>query len=278
MMKKWYAVIGDPIGHSLSPFMHNSWFSQQEIDATYIPIHVKEEKLEQAVESMKLLGIDGFNVTIPHKEKILPFLDVLDDMAKKMGAVNTVVRLDNGQLKGYNTDGLGFVRSLEEQIGENHRDAAVMIIGAGGAARGIAFALEKTGYQNITICNRTVEKATSICQELDQRASSLTLDEASENLQNYEIIIQTTPAGLKNGDFALPFSIKKLNSKAIVADIVYNPIMTPLLQAASEKGAIVVSGLGMFVHQGAIAFNYWTEQNPDIVAVKDQLLENLGGN
>ncbi|MBQ0138663.1 MAG: shikimate dehydrogenase [Kurthia sp.] len=277
-MKKWYAVIGDPIGHSLSPFMHNSWFAQQEIDATYIPIHVKAEMLEQSIASMKLLGIDGFNVTIPHKEKILPFLDELDDMAEKMGAVNTVVRLPNGQLKGYNTDGLGFVRSLEEAIGQQKRQQPLLIIGAGGAARGIAFALEASGYEDITICNRTVEKATSICEELTQSAHSLSLQQASECLDQFSIIIQTTPAGLKNSNFDLPFSIKKLNSKAIVADIVYNPIMTPLLQAASEQGATVVSGLGMFVHQGALAFSYWTGQNPDIVAVKEQLLENLGGN
>lgn len=277
-MKKWYAVIGDPIGHSLSPFMHNSWFAQQEIDATYIPIHVKAEMLEQSIASMKLLGIDGFNVTIPHKEKILPFLDELDDMAEKMGAVNTVVRLPNGQLKGYNTDGLGFVRSLEEAIGEQQRQQPLLIIGAGGAARGIAFALEATGYKDLTICNRTVEKAASICHELTQSARSMSLQQASDELDQFKIIIQTTPAGLKNGQFDLPFSIKKLNSKAIVADIVYNPIMTPLLQVASEKGATVVSGLGMFVHQGALAFNYWTGQTPDIVAVKNQLLENLGGN
>lgn len=277
-MKKWYAVIGDPIEHSLSPFMHNSWFSHHGIDATYIPLHVKAEMLEQSVESMKLLGIDGFNVTIPHKEKILPFLDELDEMAEKMGAVNTVVRLQNGKLKGYNTDGLGFVRSLEEAIGQTHRQDAVLVIGAGGAARGISFALEATGYKNITICNRTVEKAEAICQELSQEVKSLSLEQASNLLENYTIIIQTTPAGLKNGSFELPFSIKKLNSKAIVADIVYNPIMTPLLQAASEQGATVVSGLGMFVHQGALAFSYWTGQNPDIVAVQKPLLENLGGN
>lgn len=277
-MKKWYAVIGDPIGHSLSPFMHNSWFAQQKIDATYIPIHVKAEMLKQSVASMKLLGIDGFNVTIPHKEKILPFLDELDDMAEKMGAVNTVVRLPNGKLKGYNTDGLGFVRSLEEVVADQQRQQPLLIVGAGGAARGIAFALEATGYNDITICNRTVEKAAAICHELTQPARSMSLQQASDELEKFEIIIQTTPAGLKNGHFDLPFSIKKLNSEAIVADIVYNPLMTPLLQAASEKGATVVSGLGMFVHQGALAFSYWTEQTPDIVAVKDQLLENLGGN
>lgn len=277
-MKKWYAVIGNPIGHSMSPFMHNSWFSQMEIDATYIPIQVMEEDLEKAINSMKLLGTSGFNVTIPHKEKIIPFLDELDSMAKRMGAVNTVVRLEDGRLKGYNTDGLGFVRSLEEVVGDELKSENILIAGAGGAARGIAFALESLGYSNITICNRTVEKAEAICSELDQHASAISLQQASEQLQQFKIIIQTTPAGLKNGDFALPFSIEKLNSTAIVADIVYNPLMTPFLEAASQKGATTVSGLGMFVHQGALAFNYWTGQSPDLLVVKKQLIENLGGN
>ncbi|VEI07805.1 shikimate dehydrogenase [Kurthia zopfii] len=277
-MKKWYAVIGNPIGHSMSPFMHNSWFSQMEIDATYIPIQVIEEDLDRAVSSMNLLGISGFNVTIPHKEKIIPLLDILDPMAEKMGAVNTVVRLEDGRLKGFNTDGLGFVRSLEEVVGDQLKSEEVLIIGAGGAARGIAFALETLGYSHLTICNRTVEKAVAICSELEQKAAAISLQQASEQLNQFKIIIQTTPAGLKNGDFSLPFSIEKLNSTAIVADIVYNPLMTPFLEAASQKGATTVSGLGMFVHQGALAFNYWTGQSPDLLAVKKQLIENLGGN
>lgn len=277
-MKKWYAVIGDPIGHSLSPMMHNEWFQQLGIDATYLPIHVKEEDLEAAVASMKLLGISGFNVTIPHKEKIRPFLDALDETAEKMGAVNTVVRLEDGRLKGYNTDGLGFVRSLEEVIGDTKRHEKVLLIGAGGAARGIAFALESIGYTDVTICNRTVEKAQQICAELTIPAQAISLNTASEQLDEYAILIQTTPAGMKNSQVTIPFSLEKLKSSAIVADIVYNPLMTPLLQAAQDKGATIVSGLGMFIHQGALAFEYWTKQSPDPTAVKEQLLTHLGGN
>lgn len=277
-MKKWYAVIGDPIAHSLSPVMHNTWFEEQQIDASYLPIHVKPDELEQAVASLKLLGAGGWNVTIPHKEKIIPFLDVLDDSARRMGAVNTVVRMEDGRLKGYNTDGLGFVRSLEEQIGANKRQLRVLIIGAGGAARGIAFALESTGYTTISICNRTVSKAEIICSELTQNAQALSLEQASTTLDDFDIIIQTTPAGLKNGDFELPFNCEKLKSTAIVADIVYNPLMTALLKEASTKGATVVTGIGMFIHQGALAYSYWTGNYPDIVAVKDKLLANLGGN
>ena len=164
-MKKWFAVIGDPIAQSKSPEMHNAWYEEGNVDATYIPIHVKPEHLQQAVASFKLLGTSGWNVTIPHKQTIIPFLDELDELAEKMGAVNTVVRTAEGKLKGYNTDGPGFVKSLEHAIGTMKRDAPILLIGAGGAARGIAFALQLTGYTNITIANRTVENAQRIIDE-----------------------------------------------------------------------------------------------------------------
>ncbi|KOO52253.1 shikimate dehydrogenase [Viridibacillus arvi] len=277
-MKKWFAVIGDPIEHSMSPAMHNQWFSEENLDAAYLPIHVLPEQLEDAIKSLEMLGASGWNVTIPHKTAIIPFLDELDTMAKKMGAVNTVVRQADGKLKGYNTDGLGFVRSLEEAIGDTHRDGRVLLIGAGGAARGIAFALQHTGYQTITIANRTVANAEQICQELGSSANAITLKEAEATLGDYDILIQTTPAGLKNGSLQLPFELDQLSTKAIVADIVYNPLMTPFLQAAEQRGATVVTGLGMFVHQGALAFNHWLGQFPNTTSMKESLTEQLGGN
>ncbi|MGF9975533.1 shikimate dehydrogenase [Viridibacillus arvi] len=277
-MKKWFAVIGDPIEHSMSPAMHNQWFSEENLDAAYLPIHVLPEQLEDAIKSLEMLGASGWNVTIPHKTAIIPFLDELDTMAKKMSAVNTVVRQADGKLKGYNTDGLGFVRSLEEAIGDTHRDGRVLLIGAGGAARGIAFALQNTGYQTITIANRTVANAEQICQELGSSANAITLKEAEATLGDYDILIQTTPAGLKNGSLQLPFELDQLSTKAIVADIVYNPLMTPFLQAAEQRGATVVTGLGMFVHQGALAFNHWLGQFPNTTSMKESLTEQLGGN
>jgi len=272
-MKKWFAVIGDPIVHSKSPEMHNSWFQELNIDAAYLPLHVIPEQLEQAVKSLKLLGASGWNVTIPHKETIIPFLDELDETAKKMGAVNTVVRQSDGKLKGYNTDGSGFVHSLEEQVGTEHRKKKVLLIGAGGASRGIAFALKQFGYQDITITNRTVAKAQTIIDELgDGRAISL--GEATESLKDFGIIIQATSAGLKS-DFSLPISLDKLIPGAIVADIVYNPLMTPFLEDAKKNGAVIVNGLGMFVHQGAIAFKYWLDEYPNTSSMIKKLTEQL---
>ena len=276
-MKKWFAVIGDPIAHSKSPSMHNDWFEDLKIDATYIPIHVTQEDLENTVASLKLLGACGWNVTIPHKQTIIPFLDELDPLAEKMGAVNTVVRLSNGNLKGYNTDGPGFIHSLEEVIGQSYRGKNVLLIGAGGAARGIAFALQQYGYHQLTITNRTISKATDIVNELGE-GKAISIEDAEMSLNEFDILIQTTSAGLSNGAFQMPLSIEKLQEGAIVADIVYNPLMTPFLLEASKKNAKIINGLGMFVHQGAIAFQHWLGHYPNTNLMIKRLTDDLQDN
>ncbi|MFF2794854.1 shikimate dehydrogenase [Lysinibacillus xylanilyticus] len=276
-MKKWFAVIGDPIEHSKSPAMHNAWFEELSIDATYIPVHVSSENLESAVAGLKTLGASGWNITIPHKTAIIPYLDELDELAQKMGAVNTVVRTKEGRLKGYNTDGVGFVSSLEEAVGKSHKDKPVLLIGAGGAARGIAFAMQQQGYMNLTIANRTVANAQAIVDEMGI-GNAISLAEAEETLADFGILVQMTSAGLATGNFSMPFSLERLTKGAIVADIVYNPLMTPFLQAAEEKGATVVTGLGMFVHQGAIAFEHWLGEYPNTNSMIAQLKAQLGGN
>lgn len=275
-MKKWFAVIGDPIAQSKSPNMHHAWYEETGVDAAYIPLHVKEGNLKQAVQSLRLLGASGWNVTIPHKQSIIPFLDELDELARKMGAVNTVVRLKDGRLKGYNTDGPGFVKSLEEAIGTQHRKQRLLLIGAGGAARGIAFALQQAGYTSITIANRTIGNAEAIIQEMGE-GQAVSLEEAESTLDTYKIFVQTTPAGMSTGNFNLPFSLEKFPAGAIAADIVYNPLMTPFLLAAEEKGAKIVNGLGMFVHQGAIAYQYWLGEYPNTNGMIARLTEQLGG-
>ncbi|KUF33284.1 MULTISPECIES: shikimate dehydrogenase [Lysinibacillus] len=276
-MKKWFAVMGDPIEHSKSPAMHNAWFEDMSIDATYIPLHVPSDQLESAVAGLKTLGASGWNVTIPHKTAIIPYLDELDELAQKMGAVNTVVRTKEGKLKGYNTDGIGFVRSLEEAVGVSRKDKPVLLVGAGGAARGIAFAMQQQGYHHLTIANRTVANAQAIIDEMDM-GRAMSLQEAEETLADFGIIVQMTSAGLATGNFSMPFSLDRLAKGAIVADIVYNPLMTPFLQAAEEKGATIVTGLGMFVHQGAIAFEHWLGNYPNTNSMIAQLKAQLGGN
>jgi len=275
-LKKWYAVIGDPISHSMSPRMHCQWFSDLEIDATYIPVHVKKENLRDAIQSLKILGANGWNVTIPHKEAILPLLDHIDATAERMGAVNTVVVEDDGSLTGYNTDGIGFVNSLEEAMGTHHKDASVLLIGAGGAARGIAFALKDTGYTDIACANRTVSSGQRLIDDIEGRRA-LTLEQAEDELADYQIIIQTTPAGMITDLQDKPISMKNLTSTAIVADIVYNPLLTPFLVEAKDRGARCLNGVGMFVHQGAYSFEKWTNRKPDTKQMIEQVEQILGG-
>lgn len=275
-MKKWYAVIGDPISHSISPSMHSKWFAEFELDASYIPIQVRKEQLAQSVTSLKLLGASGWNVTIPHKEAIIPYLDRLDDSAKRMGAVNTVVVEKDGSLTGHNTDGDGFVQSLEEAIGFDFKHVPILVIGAGGAARGISFALKSHGYLNISCTNRTIDAAKKLVQEIEG-SRVLSLKEAANELAAFQIIIQTTPAGMKDSDVDMPLMLNLLKPSAIVVDIVYNPLLTPFLLEAKEKGANIVTGLGMFVHQGALSFQKWTTRQPNSNQMIKELEQLLGG-
>lgn len=275
-MKKWYAVIGDPIAQSKSPAMHDEWLAAAEIDATYIPIHVKQEQLKDAVQSLKTLGCSGWNVTVPHKTAILPFLDEIDPLAAKMQAVNTVKVMPDGSLHGFNTDGTGFVQSLEEAYGKDNRTGEILLIGAGGAAHGIAFALEAFGYGPITITNRTLEKATALAQALTD-SKAIALDQAELELDKYRIIIQTTNVGMEHSVAGMPLHPTNVSKGAIVADIIYNPFETAFLHAAKCQGAYTLNGLGMFVHQGATAFELWTGERPHTQRMIQTLTEQLGG-
>ena len=272
-MKKWFAVIGNPISHSLSPNMHETWLKQLNMDASYIPIHVEQDSLEQAVESLKLLGCSGWNVTVPFKEVIIPFLDEVDDSAKGIGAVNTVVKTLDNKYVGYNTDGLGFIESLGPILPEHN----ILMIGAGGAARGIAHAFKNLGFTHLTIANRTVEKAKVLVDEL-KVGHAVTLEEAEYTLNKFDVIVQTTPLGMKSSDVSLPIQLKRLKENAIVADIVYNPLVTPFLEEAKKYNVRTINGLGMLVHQGALAFSYWNGLKPDTDGMIQQLIEQIGGN
>ncbi|TQR19254.1 shikimate dehydrogenase [Psychrobacillus vulpis] len=272
-MKKWFAVIGNPISHSLSPFMHETWLQENNIDASYIPIQVEEGKLEDAVKGLKLLGCSGWNVTVPYKEAIIPFLDEIDDSAKGVGAVNTVVKTEDNRFVGYNTDGLGFIQSLGEIQSENR----VLIIGAGGAARGIVHALKQSGFHHLYVANRTYLNAEKLTLDA-QAGQALTLQEAEAKLGHFDIIIQTTPQGMKNQAESLPIRLNNIKEHAIVADIVYNPLVTPFLEEARKYNVRTINGLGMLIHQGAIAFSYWNGINPSSDKMMERLTMQLGGN
>lgn len=275
-MKKWYAVIGDPIHQSMSPFMHDGWLLEQGMDATYIPHHIQPAHLTEAVHSLKRLGCSGWNVTVPHKTAIIPLLDEIDETAKQMNAVNTVKVLPDGRLKGYNTDGSGFVYALEEQFGPGCSKGKVLVIGAGGAAKGICFGLLAKGYGPITITNRTVEKAAELAEQLPD-AQVLSREDAERTIEDFDLIVQTTSVGMNFSDAGMPLDPSLVKEGTIVCDIIYNPLETAFLRAAREKGAKTMNGIGMFVHQGAIAFTRWTDVQPNTEKMIEKITEKLGG-
>ncbi|MDQ0975768.1 shikimate dehydrogenase [Neobacillus niacini] len=274
-MKKLFAVLGYPIGHSMSPIMLNDVLSYYEIDAHYHPFKVSPEELETAIRGLKAIGISGFNVTIPHKSAIIPFLDSVDDLALSIGAVNTVVN-DNGKLVGYNTDGYGFIKGLEPYI-SSFSDKKVLVIGAGGAARAIYFTMAKMKPLALDITNRTVIKATELIKAcpFESNSRALSLDEAEVQLNEYDVVIQTTMIGMYPNVLETPISLKKLNNQALVCDIVYNPLETQLLKEARQKGATVQNGVEMFVYQGALAFEKWTGIFPDVKRMRENVLRQL---
>lgn len=276
-MKKWYAVIGDPISQSMSPNMHDEWFKDNNMNASYSPHHIYPEHLGEAVESLKLLGCSGWNVTVPHKSAIIPFLDDIDESAEVMNAVNTVEVLPDGSLRGSNTDGAGFVQSLEEMFGQQCLEKKVLVIGAGGAARGICYGLQDKGYGPIYIANRTIEKAQQLAEDLPN-AKALTITKAENILEDFGLIIQTTSVGMNYATTGMPLNPSKVLAGTVVADIIYNPLETEFLKAARENGAQTMNGVGMFVHQGALAFEKWTGIQPNTASMIEKITEKLGGN
>ncbi|MBT2665553.1 shikimate dehydrogenase [Bacillus sp. ISL-4] len=278
-MKKIYGVMGDPIAHSMSPDIHNDAFEKENIDAVYHHFHVTKESLNDAVKGMKALGIEGFNITIPHKTSIIPFLDEVDELALAIGAVNTVVN-KNGRFIGYNTDGKGFFKSLCDEISGDIKAKKTLVIGAGGAARAIYFTLVKEGIKQVDIANRTKERAAQLVSDCpyDKVSNAFSIIEAEESLSQYDLIIQTTSSGMSPELDHSPLKVDQLKTGAIVSDIIYNPLQTKLLREAGEKGAKTQNGLGMFINQAALAFEIWTGIMPDTARMTDIVLNKLGGN
>ncbi|MBC2372019.1 shikimate dehydrogenase [Listeria booriae] len=272
-MKKLYCVIGNPIAHSLSPAMHTALLEKNQLDASYVPFLLEEETFADAMLGLKTLGISGFNITSPFKEKILPFLDAIDVEAKACGAVNTVVVRD-GKWTGYNTDGAGYLEGLQTVKPVTHTDQ-ILILGAGGASKAIFHALANRTDANITIANRTVEKAINMVA--GTRHVAISLQEAETNLADYAIIIQTTSAGLTKENPELPISLQNLAPGTIASDIIYNPAKTAFLEEAETRGAIIQNGLPMFVNQAAIAFQLWTGLDADRELMKQIVLKQVGG-
>jgi shikimate dehydrogenase len=258
--------------------MHNDAFRALQYDAYYHAFHITPENLETAVKGMKAIGVAGFNVTIPHKTAIMPYLDEIDPLAEAIGAVNTVVRR-GGSLIGYNTDGPGFIQAFREESGKDVKTEKVLVIGAGGAAKAIYYSLAKEGAAAIDLCNRNVERAAAIqrANPFSCQSDVLGLKEAETRLGEYTLIVQTTPVGMHPDTEAQPVSLENVKPGTFVSDIIYNPFETKILKEARKRGARTQNGLGMFIYQGAIAFKKWTGINPDTDRMKSIVLDKLGG-
>ncbi len=268
-------VFGDPVEHSLSPPMHNAAFAALGLDWVYVPFHVKRDALGAAVRGIAALGMAGVNVTVPHKVAVLEHLDEIDEEARLIGAVNTIVNR-SGRLVGYNTDGRGFLRSLERQGGAGPRGASVVVVGAGGAAQAIACSLALHGAARVTIANRSPEKAAALARRIGgyTRAEGISLDpdELAPRLAGADILVHTTPVGMyPHHDVPPAVPPELLSPGTLVCDIVYTPRETSLIAAARARGCQVVTGEGMLAYQGAIAFELWTGRQ----APEDVMLETL---
>ena len=254
---KLYAVIGNPITHTISPEIHNSIFDRCQSNSTYVPLKVISEVMDKVIYLLKS-SFGGFNVTIPHKQEIMKHLDEIDDQALHYGAVNTV-KIVNGKLKGFNTDGYGFCKSME--IHDIHvKGKKVLLLGTGGAARVAAFELVKKGAI-LTIANRHKEKAHKLKEELTSNLgqvfiSSIGIDEVQGQ---YEGIVNATPVGMYPNTDQIPLSVELLEGVAFVLDMIYNPYETKLLRLAKEKGSLCVNGFSMLFYQAVKSQEIWTD-------------------
>jgi shikimate dehydrogenase len=271
---KLVILLGNPLGHSVSPPMHNRVFQTLGMDYCYLPVEVNEDNLEKVFSGLVRMNVAGFNVTIPHKIRIMEYLDELDPLAATIGAVNTIC-VKNGKTKGYNTDGQGFIRSLEEETKISTKGKRFFLLGCGGAARAIAMTLAFQGAEKIIICNRTVAKAQALAAEINGKirncaeVAEQTTNSQAKALQNCHVLINGTSLGMHPREDVLPIDESLLLPHLIVADIVYNPLTTRLLQSAKEKGCTIVPGLGMLIYQGAAAFKLWTGIEPIISEMSD---------
>lgn len=271
-------IIGNPVEHSLSPLMHNAAFKHLDLDYIYVPFLVDENKLETAINGAKSLNIKGLNVTIPHKTEVIKHLDSLDKAAELIGAVNTI-KFDDDYAKGFNTDGIGAVKAIEEV--STVKNKKVVMLGAGGAARAVAFQILIDGAGSLVIANRTPENAFNLQKELIEKlnADVKTADfgeKLEKELLDADILINTTPIGMyPNINQESLVKADMMHSNLIVNDLVYNPLKTCLLQECEKANAEAISGIKMLIYQGMESFKIWTGVYPPLDVFKKALNEKI---
>lgn len=271
------AVIGLPIGQSLSPLMHTHWFDMAKLVGEYSAIEVVPAGLEQQLAELKKDRFAGFNITAPYKTTIIPFLDKLSPSAQQIGAVNTVKISLDGVAVGFNTDGIGFLKNLNEQAPGWPRDKPALVLGAGGAARAAVTALLNDGVPMIMLCNRTQTTAKQLADDIGRgRVTVVNWDDRHHAVAGAGLVVNTTVLGMV-GQEKLSLDLSRAASDTVVYDIVYKPLNTDLLLSAIRKGLTTVDGLGMLVHQGAAAFKLWFDQDATYDnALRLKLLAALG--
>jgi shikimate dehydrogenase len=272
-------IFGCPIGHTLSPAMHNFAFERLGIPAIYLPFVVEPKHLEAALSSLIPLGFLGVNLTIPHKEAALKWIETISSEVEQVGAINAVV-VRQGERMGYNTDVEGFLASLQNDLRWRPKGKKVLVLGAGGAARAVIYALAEKGAQSIFVGNRTVVRARRLVQEFRRNFPAVAMEwfalseESTQSMaKQVDLIVQTTSMGMDGG--SLKISWREIPKTTSVIDVVYRPLETPFVKGARSAGLKATGGLGMLLYQGAASFKLWTGRQMPIATVHKHLLQEL---
>ena len=269
-------VMGWPVAHSRSPAIHNHWIRQYNLNGAYGLFPVEPGNVETAIRGIRALGLAGCNITIPHKVEAMAYMDWVDPLAKRMGAINTIVVNPDGALHGFNHDGFGYLKSLHEAQPNWRADTGpIVILGAGGAARAIVVCLIDAGATEIRILNRSPDKAKELAAEFDKQVTALDWSERHDALTDAALLINTTNQGM-HGQPALDIELTQLPITALVSDAIYVPLETPLLSAARARGNTTVNGLGMLLHQARPAFNAWFGVMPEVsTELRNAIIDTL---
>lgn len=275
-----FAVLGHPIGHSLSPVMHNASIEKLEMDAIYLAFDVHPDLLMDILPAMQKMGFKGVNLTVPLKEVAFKGIENLDNSAKRLGAVNTVEFMNDGSMRGHNTDGAGFLTAIKESFGTDIYGMNVLVLGTGGAGRAVAITCANAGAASVKLADLDKERTKRVSAEIQAISPSCSVsicqDDLHEASHSADLVVQATPVGMKEHDAPL------LNSKAfrknqLVYDLIYMYPQTALMQEAAAAGAKCANGLNMLLHQGAVAFRIWTSIDPDIKAMREALEASVYG-
>ncbi len=269
-------VIGWPVDHSRSPRLHGYWLDQLGIDGAYVPMAVPPDRLTEALNGLSALGFRGANVTVPHKTAALDACDSLDAAARAIGAVNTLVAGADGSLSGMNTDAMGFLANLRQECGFEPAGKRAVVLGAGGAARAVVWALADAGAASVAVVNRTLVRAEALAAAFAGPVQAHAWPALDEALAGADLLVNATSLGMQGGA-PLDVDLTPLGADAVVNDIVYTPLETQLLQAARRRGLTAVDGLGMLLHQAVPGFERWFGVRPDVTpALRHFVLEDLG--